>query len=60
MQASFDIDAETGQLKTEAPLDYETQTDYEVTVIATDNGEVPLTPLSPVQSRSLSTLGMSQ
>ena len=48
----------TGQLKTKAALDYETQTDYEVTVTATDNGS-GLT-LSPVQSRSLSTLGMSQ
>ena len=28
----------TGQLQTKAALDYETQTDYEVTVIATDTG----------------------
>ena len=38
--AFFDIDTETGQLKTadplNNPLDYETQTDYEVTVTATD------------------------
>ena len=35
----FDIvDRITGQLKTKAPLDYETQTDYEVTVTATDTG----------------------
>ena len=28
----------SGQLQTKDPLDYETQTDYEVTVIATDDG----------------------
>ena len=36
---SFDIDADTGQLKTKAALDYERQTDYEVMVIATDTGD---------------------
>ena len=41
--ASFDIDAETGQLQTKAALDYETQTDYEVMVIATDDGAPRLT-----------------
>ena len=46
--ALFDIDADTGQLKTMAALDYETQTDYEVTVIATDTdgglmGEITVT-----------------
>ena len=35
---SFAIDEDTGQLQTMAALDYETQTDYEVTVIATDTG----------------------
>ena len=33
---SFDIDAATGQLQTKVALDFETQTDYEVTVTATD------------------------
>ena len=37
--ASFDIDPATGQLRTVAALDYETQTDYEVMVIATDTGD---------------------
>ena len=37
-RTSFAIDAETGQLKTLAPLDYEDQRDYEVTVTATDDG----------------------
>ena len=43
--ASFDIESTTtgGQLQTKAALDYETQTDYEVTVIATDDGVPPLT-----------------
>ena len=36
---SFAIDMATGQLKTMAALDYETQTDYEVTVTATDDGD---------------------
>ena len=36
--ASFAIDAETGQLKTKADLDYETKHDYEVIVTATDAG----------------------
>ena len=40
--ASFDIDDKTGQLKTKAALNYETQTDYEVTVTATDGGSPPL------------------
>ena len=53
---SFTIVLATGQLQTEDPLDYETKTDYEVTVTATDNGNL----WSPIQSRSLSTLGMSQ
>ena len=34
--ASFDIDASTGQLMTKAALDYETKTEYMVTVTATD------------------------
>ena len=34
--ASFDIDAATGQLMTKAALDYETTTEYMVTVTATD------------------------
>ena len=37
--ASFDIVGDSGQLQTRNPLDYETQTDYEVMVIATDNGD---------------------
>ena len=44
---SFAIDEETGQLKTKAALDYETQTDYEVTVTARDRanlmGEITVT-----------------
>ena len=40
--AFFDIDDKTGQLKTKAALNYETQTDYEVTVTATDGGSPPL------------------
>ena len=36
--ASFTIVGDSGQLQTKDPLDYETQTDYEVTVIATDDG----------------------
>ena len=35
-KASFDIEPESGQLRTEAPLDYETKKSYEVTVTATD------------------------
>ena len=35
--ASFDIVAETGQLRTKAALDYETKSSYEVTVTATDS-----------------------
>ena len=34
--ASFEIEPGTGQLQTEAPLDYETKKSYEVTVTATD------------------------
>ena len=34
--ASFDIDPDTGQLKTLAALDYETKTSYDVTATATD------------------------
>ena len=34
--ASFDIDAATGQLMTKAALDYDTKTEYMVTVTATD------------------------
>ena len=41
--ASFDIVGDSGQLQTKAALDYETQTDYEVMVIATDDGVPPLT-----------------
>ena len=47
--ASFDIESTTtgGQLQTKAALDYETQTDYEVMVIATDKagltGEITVT-----------------
>ena len=40
--ASFDIDEDTGQLKTKDELDYETKTSYMVTVIATDDAEAPL------------------
>ena len=34
--ASFDIDTSSGQLKTKAPLDYETETSYTVTVSVSD------------------------
>ena len=37
---SFEIDSETGQLKTKAPIDYETQNTYTVTVTATDAGSL--------------------
>ena len=37
--ASFDIDSMTGQLKTNAALDYETKSSYSVTVTATDTSE---------------------
>ena len=40
---SFDIDGETGQLKTKAALDFEMQEDYEVTVTATDPGGLSVT-----------------
>ncbi len=33
---SFDIDSETGRLKTKATLDYEERADYSVTVVASD------------------------
>ena len=36
--ASFDIDSETGQLKTKAALDYETKNSYTVTVTVSDSG----------------------
>ena len=36
--ASFDIDTETGQLKTKVTLDYETEDDYEVIVTTSDGG----------------------
>ena len=35
--ASFDLDTATGQLRTSAALDYETQADYEVTITASDD-----------------------
>ena len=35
-EASFDIEPESGQLRTKEPLDYETKKSYEVTVTATD------------------------
>ena len=35
--ASFAIDGSTGQLKTKAPLDYETKSTYEVTVQVRDS-----------------------
>ena len=41
--ASFGIDTSTGQLKTKAPLDYETRNSYEVTVTATDPSAVSAT-----------------
>ena len=37
--ASFTIVGDSGQLQTKDALDYETQTDYEVTVIANDAGD---------------------
>ena len=36
--ASFDIDTDTGQLMTQAALDYETKNAYTVTVAASDSG----------------------
>ena len=53
---AFAIVATTGQLKTKEALDYETKTDYEVTVTASDSDS----DMKPIQSGSLSTLGMSQ
>ncbi len=41
--ASFGIDTPTGQLKTKAPLDYETRNSYTVTVTATDPSAVSAT-----------------
>ena len=38
--AVFGIDGTTGQLETEAALDYETKTSYTVTVTATDSGNL--------------------
>ena len=45
--ASFAIVPTTGQLKTLAPLDYETKTDYEVRIIAMDDDDTPL-PSDPI------------
>ena len=47
IHASFAIVPTTGQLKTLAPLDYETQTDYEVRIIAMDDDDTPL-PSDPI------------
>ena len=52
--SAFAIVTTSGQLQTKDPLDYETQTDYEVTVIATG-----IQPVSWTKSGSLSTLRMS-
>ena len=38
MQIRLTLMGDSGQLQTMAALDFETQTDYEVTVIATDTG----------------------
>ena len=38
---SFDIEEESGQLQTKAPLDYETKSSYRVTVNATDPSDAP-------------------
>ena len=40
---SFDIDGETGQLKTKAALDWNMKVNYEVTVTATDPGGLSVT-----------------
>ena len=37
--ASFDLDKSTGQLRTQATLDYETRSDYSITVAVHDSGE---------------------
>ena len=37
--ASFSIDTTTGQLRTKAPLDFETKSSYTVTIIATDGAD---------------------
>ena len=42
--AIFDIDASTGQLKTKAPLDYETKNSYAVTVSVRDSKDVDRNP----------------
>ena len=60
IRLTFESTTTGGQLKTKEALDYEIQTDYEVTVIATDTGDLMVLTLSPIQSRSLSTSGMSQ
>ena len=39
--SSFDIESTTGQLKTKAPLNFETKDSYSVTVTVTDNGSNP-------------------
>ncbi len=41
--ATFDIDTNTGQIKTEATLDHETKDSYSVTVTATDEGSLTAT-----------------
>ena len=51
--AAFDIDASTGQLKTKAPLDYETTTSYAVTVSVRDSKDVDGNP-DPLQDASIS------
>ena len=38
--ASFSIESTTGQLKTKAPLNYETKNTYQVIVTATDSGNL--------------------
>ena len=38
--AAFDIDSETGQLKTKAALDYEKKTSYSVTITVSDGGNL--------------------
>ena len=57
--ASFDIDANTGQLMTSAALDYETKTTYEVVVTATDGAGATamITVTITVTDESLGALG---
>ena len=50
----FEIDDKTGQLKTMAALDYEIQTDYEVTVTATDDGPLTDTITVTINVRNVS------